>query len=85
MQNGHRGSFHSWLRDECLIANWFRSFDHVRSTLKTRRIEYNEERPHSSLDCYTPREFCQTLEGSRAMALLPFPSTTIDLTERLQL
>ena len=85
MQNGHVESFHGRLRDECLNANWFRTFDHVRSTLEMWRMEYNEERPHSSLDYRTPREFRQTLEGSRAMALLPSQTTTINNRENLQL
>lgn len=33
MQNGREKSFHGRLRDECLNANWFRTFDHVRLTL----------------------------------------------------
>ena len=85
MQNGHVESFHGRLRDKCLNANWFRTFDHVRSTLEMWRKEYNEERPHSSLDYRTPREFRETLERSRAMALLPSQITTLNLPENLQL
>jgi putative transposase len=85
MQNGHVESFHGRLRDECLNAHWFRTLDDVRSTLATWREEYNCERPHSSLDYRTPQEFRQTLERSRAMALLPSETTTINPTENLQL
>jgi putative transposase len=85
MQNGHVESFHGRLRDECLNAHWFRTLHDVRSTLATWREEYNCERPHSSLDYRTPQEFRQTLERSRAMALLPSETTTINPTENLQL
>ena len=85
MQNGHVESFHGRLRDECLNAHWFRTLHDVRSTLANWREEYNCERPHSSLDYRTPQEFRRTLEGSRAMALLPSETTTIKPNENLQL
>ena len=85
MQNGHVESFHGRLRDECLNASWFRTFDHVRSTLEAWRMEYNEERPHSALDYRTPREFRRTLEGRGAMAPLPSQTKTFNNEENLQL
>ncbi len=81
MQNGHVESFHGRLRDECLNASWFRTLNDVRCTLAAWREEYNCERPHSSLDYRTPQEFKLALEGSRAMARLPSPTTTIYPTE----
>lgn len=59
MQNGHVESFHGRLRAECLNATWFRTLNDVRCTLATWREEYNRERPHSSLDYRTPKEFRQ--------------------------
>jgi putative transposase len=85
MQNGHVESFHGRLRDECLNANWFRNFDHIRSVLEDWRVEYNEDRPHSALDYRTPREFRRTLEGRGAMAPLPSKTTTFNPNENLQL
>ena len=85
MQNGHVESFHGRLRDECLNATWFRTLNDVRCTLATWRQEYNCERPHSSLDYRTPQEFKLALAGSRAMARLPAPTTTIQTNEKLQL
>src|SRR5271155_2511460 len=81
MQNGHVESFHGRLRDECLNTSWFRTLNDVRYTLATWREEYNCERPHSSLDYRTPQEFKLALEGRRAMARLPSPTTTINPTE----
>ena len=85
MQNGHVESFHGRLRDEFLNVNSFRTLNDVREKLADWQREYNTERPHSSLDYRTPREFRQTLQGSRAMALLPSQTTTINLIENLQL
>ncbi len=81
MQNGHVESFHGRLRDECLNASWFRTLNDVRCTLATWREEYNCERPHSSLDYRTPQEFKLALEGRRAMARLPSPTTTTNPAE----
>ena len=35
----------------------FRTLNHVRCTLAAWRVEYNCERPHTSLDYRTPQEF----------------------------
>ncbi len=75
MQNGHVESFHGRLRDECLNVSWFRTLNDVRCTLDTWREEYNGERPHSSLDYRTPREFQLAFELSGPMG--PLSSTTI--------
>ncbi len=82
MQNGHVESFHGRLRDECLNASWFRTINDVRCTLAAWREEYNCERPHSSLDYRTPQEFKLALEGIRAMARTPSPTTTSNTTEK---
>lgn len=50
-------SFNGKFRDECLEANWFLDIDHAKRIAEQWRHEYNEERPHSSLDQLTPREF----------------------------
>ena len=57
MQNGYVESFHGRLRDECLNVSWFRTLNDVRRTLNNYRMEYNSERPHSSLSYRTPAEF----------------------------
>jgi allophanate hydrolase subunit 2 len=44
-------------RDECLNEHWFLSMQHARCVIEAWRIEYNTERPHSSLDDLTPEEF----------------------------
>jgi putative transposase len=62
MQNGHVESFHGRLREECLRANWFSNLFDARSKITDWRKEYNEIRPHSSLDYRTPNEFGQALK-----------------------
>ncbi len=57
MENGHVESFNGRFRDECLSANWFRNMNDARSRIEQWRVEYNSERPHSSLDYRTPEEY----------------------------
>jgi putative transposase len=46
-----------------LNEKWFISLDDARSKIEAYRIDYNEVRPHSSLDNLTPKEFTQRLIG----------------------
>jgi putative transposase len=57
VDNCYIESFNGRLRDECLNEHWFMSMQHARSTIEAWRVEYNTERPHSSLDDQTPEEF----------------------------
>ncbi len=56
-QNARVESFHGRLRDECLTVSWFQNLFDARRKIAAWRIEYNEERPHSSLGYQTPKEF----------------------------
>lgn len=42
---------------ECLNEHWFSDILHARKTINNWRQDYNECRPHSSLDYQTPAEF----------------------------
>ena len=57
VQNALIESFNARLRDECLNEHVFVSLDDARHKIETWRIQYNRERPHSSLDNLTPEEF----------------------------
>lgn len=57
MENGYIESFNGRFRDECLNEHWFMNMDEARSLIEQWRIEYNTERPHSSLDMLSPTEF----------------------------
>ena len=50
-------SFNSSFRDECLNTNWFPPLNNAKEKLVTWRIDYNQYRPHSSLNDLTPEEF----------------------------
>jgi putative transposase len=58
-QNGHIESFNGKLRDECLNENWFTHTGDAREKIEARRVDYNEERPHSSLNNLTPAELAK--------------------------
>lgn len=61
MQNGHVESFHGKLRDECLNTSWFRNLFDARRRIAAWKREYNEQRPHSSLQYQTPAEFARSV------------------------
>ena len=65
MQNGHVESFNGRLRDECLNANWFATLADARTKIEAWREDYNEQRPHSSLNYQTPREFASRMGSAR--------------------
>lgn len=63
-ENAFIESFNGKFRDECLNENWFVSLEDARRTIEAWRIDYNENRPHSSLGGLTPKEFAaQTTRG----------------------
>jgi putative transposase len=57
MQNGFIESFNGRLRDECLNEHLFANLNEARQIIETWRIDYNTNRPHSSLNGLTPTEF----------------------------
>ncbi|MFV8529294.1 IS3 family transposase, partial [Ralstonia pseudosolanacearum] len=59
VENAYIESFNGRFRDECLNEHWFVSMRHARQLIEEWRIEYNTERPHSSLGYLTPVQFAQ--------------------------
>ena len=57
MQNGFVEAFNGHLRDECLNEHIFRSYSHAREIIENWRIDYNSNRPHTSLNGLTPLEY----------------------------
>lgn len=78
-------SFNGSFQDECLNAHWFLSLGDVKKKVEAWRVEYNEFRPHSSLDNRTPMEFIGmikdktpddlTLPGAPLMNLITFAAS----------
>jgi putative transposase len=57
IENAYVESSNGRLRDECLNENWFINLKHARDIIESWRKDYNEARPHSSLNGLTPKEF----------------------------
>lgn len=64
-QNGFIESFNGKLRDECLSEHWFTTLYDAREKVEAWRVEYNRERPHSSLGNQTPEEFRRNLTARK--------------------
>src|SRR5437870_12764048 len=75
-QNAHIESFHGRLREECLAVSWFQNLFDARQKIAAWRIEYNEERPHSSLGYRTPQEFATAMRASEAGSALRAPPSS---------
>lgn len=56
-QNGFIESFNGRLRDECLNEALFSTLPEARRIIEAWRVDYNEDRPHTSLNGLTPNEF----------------------------
>jgi len=59
VQNAYAESFNGRLRDECLNANWFTSLCDARRKIESWRQDYNQQRPHSSLNYMAPADFAK--------------------------
>ena len=86
-QNAFVESFNGRLRDEHLNETLFRSLSHARVELAAWQLDYNVERPHSSLGWQTPAAYAANLQTPSAQrgrslplveapALAPVASTT---------
>lgn len=57
VENGMIESFNGRIRDECLNRTTFLNLEDAGIQIENWRIFYNEDRPHSSLENLTPKEF----------------------------
>ena len=53
--NAYVESFNGHFRSECLDQHWFETLAEAQEVIEAWRVEYNEERPHRSLQQRTPR------------------------------
>jgi len=58
-ENGYIESFNDKLRDECLNREIFRNGREAQAIVEAFRQEYNNYRPHSSLNYLTPVDFAR--------------------------
>ena len=61
VENCYIESFNDKFRDECLNENWFSSLSSARLTIEEWRLDYNKNRPHSSLDNQVSEQFVARL------------------------
>ncbi len=59
VQNAYVESFNGKFRKEFLEQNKFKTISEAKLALESWLIYYNEQRPHSSLDYLTPKEFAE--------------------------
>ena len=70
-ENGYAESFFSRFRDEFLATEEFENLAMARRLTRLWMTEYNEDRPHSSLDYQTPSQFAAGLAASAAASAGP--------------
>ena len=58
-------SFNGKVRDEFLNMHWFSNLDDLQRKAWEWRDEYNFERPHSSLQMKTPKEFLESYDKEK--------------------
>ena len=63
MQNAFVESFNGRLRDECMNENLFGNLSEARQTIETWRIDYNTQRPHTSLGGLAPAVYAKRNEN----------------------
>lgn len=63
-QNAWIESFNGRVRDEFLNMQLFRTLPEIRDAAGIWLTDYNEVRPHSSLEYLTPKEFVETVSTS---------------------
>jgi putative transposase len=74
MQNGSIESFNGRFREECLDQSWFTSLPEARRIIEAWRIDYNEQRPHTSLRLRTPAAFAAARPFTKPQRFRPAPS-----------
>lgn len=83
VQNAFVESFNGTLRNECLNEHWFLDLPEARQMIENWRIDYNQNRPHSSLEGKTPEEFFAQLSPRGELAQPTI--TTSSTQEKLSL
>jgi len=69
IENSYIESFNGRLRDECLNVDTFLDLSEVKEKVEHWRQDYNQVRPHSSLDDRSPEEFARKWKESSAASL----------------
>lgn len=65
VQNSYIESFNATFRKDCLNQNWFHTLQEAKEEIEKWRLDYNEYRPHSSLEGLTPDEFMKQFSTTK--------------------
>ncbi len=80
-ENGYVESFNSRFRDELLNRELFIGLEDARWSVDRWRLDYNHQRPHSSLDYLTPAEYSARCIASAAKLLSATPQAASPLQQ----
>jgi len=72
VQNAYIESFNATFRKDCLNQNWFYTLEEAKEEIEKWRLDYNEYRPHSSLEGLTPDEFMKQFSTTQNTQKLNF-------------
>jgi hypothetical protein len=83
MENGYMERFNERVRYESLNENWFSDLADAREKITQWRQDYNEKRPHGSLQCRTEvcrlRASTEIIKWGRGLKNAgPFPTPPMD-------
>lgn len=84
-QNAYIESFNGRFRDECLNEHWFANLGEARRIIESWRIDYNQQRPHSSLGYQTPNEFASSQPALAQKRMTSKAQTGTTTTEKLSI
>lgn len=76
MQNASIESFNGRFREECLDQSWFTSLAEAKRIIEAWRLDYNEQRPHTSLRMRTPAAFAAARPFTKPRRSAPAPKAT---------
>ncbi len=63
IENAYIESFNGRVRDECLNLHWFQTLLQARLVVAAWHRDYNEVRPHSSLNNHSPHSFARLVQA----------------------
>ena len=66
-ENAYIESFNGRVRQECLNLHWFTDMNEVQARLAVWRVEYNLERPESSLSYLSPWDYANNNQVKRVV------------------
>ena len=59
--NSYVETFNGSLRDECLNVHWFETMEDAKAIIEAWRRDYNETRPHTSLNDVAPEVYARQM------------------------